>query len=165
MLASMTTNEGVRRPSAVVAARMRDARRRSGMSVPELAARCAAAGCPELTAASIHNLESRRPSAARAARPVNVDQLLCLAFALSVAPVNLLVPLDDDEPYQITPGVHERAGIARQWIRGHHPLPGTDRRVFYSQVPGGELERAEQLAKLADVSPDLFKVIAESEDA
>lgn len=56
----------------------------------------------------------------RGERKVDVDDLLALADALNVAPVDLLVPDDlaDDAPYGITPTVTTTAVRARAWIGG-----------------------------------------------
>lgn len=70
---------------------------------------------------------------------VTVDELLALAYVLNVAPVHLLVPIDDeDRPYAVVPASGARAGVVRQWIRGLVPLPSTDRRRFFSFVPERE---------------------------
>ncbi|MFF3326107.1 helix-turn-helix domain-containing protein [Streptomyces sp. NPDC002889] len=61
----------------------------------------------------------------RGERRVDVDDLLALAYALGVPPVDLLVPgdLTSSEPYSITPEVHTQAGPARAWIRGDAYVP------------------------------------------
>lgn len=65
----------------------------------------------------------------RGERRVDVDDLMALAYALGVPPVDLLVPGDlvSNEPYSITPEVHAQAGPARAWIRGDAWLPLPDR--------------------------------------
>jgi transcriptional regulator with XRE-family HTH domain len=61
----------------------------------------------------------------RGERRVDVDDLLALAYALGVPPVDLLVPGDlvSQDMYGITPEVHAHAGPARAWIRGDAYIP------------------------------------------
>jgi transcriptional regulator with XRE-family HTH domain len=126
--------------SDVVAARVRQVRKRRDLTTDQLAARCAELGEPELTTQALYKLEARRPGKLRP-RPVTVDELLTLAAALNVAPVHLLVPIDDfGESYRVTGEVSERAGYIREWIRGKLPLPGADPREFFSQVPRTEYD-------------------------
>jgi transcriptional regulator with XRE-family HTH domain len=160
--------------SDMVARRVREVRRRRGLSVAQLAQRCADVGVPELTAQALYNLEAgRADKRGRRRRAVTVDELLVLALALDVAPVHLLVPLDDDEvAYPVTPTRGEPAGEIRDWVRGAAALDGTDQRSFFSEVPehewqqvterthvhrGGQLDtvRERRLAELLAVRPDL----------
>ena len=128
-------------PSDITAARVRKVRAKRGLTVAELAERCAAAGFPELTVQALYNLEGRRSRTRRAARPVTVDELFALAKALQVAPVHLLVPPDtDDEPYSVTPEVTAPALHVRDWVRGYGLLPGDDRQLYLTEVPPGEFE-------------------------
>ncbi len=121
-------------PSDVVAARVREVRKRRDLTVAELAARCAAMGAPGLTDQALYRLEQRRPGKLHP-RPVTVDELLALAGALNVAPVSLLVPPDDiDEPYSVTATVTEPAADVRGWIRGELPLGDADPREFYAET-------------------------------
>jgi len=126
-------------PSDVVAARVREVRGKRDLTVAELAARCAELGAPELTAQALYKLEQRRPGKLRP-RPVTVDELLTLAVALNVAPVHLLVPVDDpDEEYPVIGGVLARRFGVRAWIRGIGPIdPDADPREFGAEVPRGE---------------------------
>src|SRR5690242_9621967 len=116
-------------PSDVVAARVRQVRKRRDLTTAQLAARCAELGAPDLTTQALYKLEGQRDVASRRPRPVTVDELLALALALNVAPVHLLVPPDESEaPYQITQTVTATSRFAaRGWIRGVVPLSG-DRR-------------------------------------
>jgi transcriptional regulator with XRE-family HTH domain len=127
--------------SDVVAARVRDVRAKRKLTVAELAARCAEMGAPGLTANALYKLEGRRNSPAeRRPRPVSVDELLALALALNVAPVHLLVPVDDpDAEYPVIGGVLSRRFGVRAWIRGIGPIdPDADPREFGAEVPLGE---------------------------
>lgn len=98
--------------SDVAALRIREARRKRGWNVQQLADRCRAADVPGLTAAVITNLETRR----RPGREITADELLALAWVLGVPPVQLLAPLDDRERLQIVPGVEKGPLDAIPWL-------------------------------------------------
>jgi transcriptional regulator with XRE-family HTH domain len=127
-------------PSDVVAGRVRQVRRKRGLTVAQLAQRCAELGMPGLTEQAIYNLEAgRADKQGRRRRSVSVDELLALAAALNCAPIHLLVPLDDETPYEITPKYAEPGWFVREWVRGGPwPLPGADVREFYSERPEHE---------------------------
>lgn len=77
---------------------------------------------------------------------VTLVEWLALARVLNVAPVHLLIepehpgsePVEAATPYQVTPNEAAPRAEARAWIRGMSSLPGTDLRVFYSEVPAEE---------------------------
>ncbi len=123
-------------PSDLIAERIRKLREDRGMTVAELAARCKAAGMPRLTAQVLYKLEGQRAN--RNPRPVAVDELLVLAFALDIAPVHLIAGLDDDEPLPVSPDWTVDAPGARKWIRGLVPLSGGDKKRFEANVPASE---------------------------
>jgi hypothetical protein len=125
-------------PSDVVAERVKAARK-GRFTVAQLAKRCAELGATGLTEQALYNIETGRPDKqGRRRRAVTVDELLALAYALSVAPVHLLIPIDDElQPFHHIPKTAVRAGRARAWVRGDDPL-STDRRVYFSQVPEHE---------------------------
>jgi len=77
-------------PSDVVAARVKQVRKRRALTVADLAARCAELGAPQLTAQALYKLEARRPGKLRP-RPVTVDELFILARALDVTVGELLI--------------------------------------------------------------------------
>ena len=134
----MTVSDGV-------AARIRQVRKRRDWSPADLAERCAALGAADLTENVIENIESRSARASKRPRPVTVDEMLALAAALNVAPVHLLVPVDDfGESYRITSGVSERADKVRHWIRGVLPLRDGDPREFFAEVPRTEYDWKQQ---------------------
>jgi hypothetical protein len=60
---------------------------------------------------------------------------------LDVAPVHLLVPLEDEQPYQVTPTRVEPAGVVRDLVRGAEALDGMDQRRFFSEVPEHEWQQ------------------------
>ena len=127
-----------------MAARIRQVRKRRGVSPADLAERCAALGAADLTENVIENIESRSARASKRPRPVTVDELLALAAALNVAPVHLLVPPDDyRKPYRLTSTVRETAVYVRHWIRGEIQLPGADPREYFGEVPLTEYKWAD----------------------
>jgi transcriptional regulator with XRE-family HTH domain len=129
-------------PSDVVAKRVREVRRRRGLTVAQLAQRCTELGMPGLTEQAIYNLEAgRADKRGRRRRAVTVDELVGLAHVLDVAPVHLLLPLDDTASYQVTATLSEPVPIAREWVRGYFPLAATDERIYFSSVPQSEWRR------------------------
>lgn len=76
----------------------------------------------------------------RGERRVDADDLLALAVALGVPPVDLVIPADlaDDAPYNVTPTDTAPAGRVREWIGGQDFLV----------EPNGPLELAEALRPL-----------------
>ncbi len=144
-------------PSDVVAARVRQVRTSRGLTVPQLAERCAAVGAPQLSVQAIYKIEGQRESATRSPRRVTVDELLALALALDVAPVHLVIPFGDDEPCALTAGVTEPAAEARPWFTGQNALKGTNRVAYYSFVPEREAERMRRIAEMVDVG-ELYEI-------
>ena len=114
----------------VIAAQVRKFRRAQDMSIRELSERCSELGAPGLTAASLSNIErGQAENARRGRRQVTVDELLVLAYALSVPPVALLLPLGDADRVAVIPGVEVHPHLALKWINGDVPTIGSDRRV------------------------------------
>ncbi|MGI8680998.1 MAG: helix-turn-helix domain-containing protein [Mycobacteriales bacterium] len=127
-------------PGQTIAARLQAVRKARGWSAREVAERCARAGMPELDRSTIANIELGRR------RRIGVDEWLVLAYVLGVAPVHLLVPLEEGF-YAFTPDVVSSSGPVRQWVRGNYPMvPFTngalemqaDRDSYRAQVPGDE---------------------------
>lgn len=70
---------------------------------------------------------------------VTAEEMLALAYVLSVAPVHLMVPLEDSAPYAPVPTLKRTvAGVVRAWIRGQRTIGATDARLFFSEVPEEE---------------------------
>ena len=112
---------------------MREIRDKRRWSAQRLAQEMTKAGIP-WDRSIVANLESGRRSF------VSVDELLGLAYVLQVAPVHLLVPLSSDEFYLVTPTSVVTSGRAREWVRGTHPLPSADPRLWASEQPAEEWE-------------------------
>lgn len=123
----------------MLASRLKVIRGRRGLTVQELAKLCVEQGASDLTATTIYNIESGRPDdSGKRRRRVTVEELMALATVLEVAPVHLLIPLDDNEAYEVTPGREVSAVVMRDFIRGVEPLDGMDFRRFFAEVPEKE---------------------------
>jgi transcriptional regulator with XRE-family HTH domain len=128
-------------PTAVIAKRVRELRARRGWSAQRLADELNAVGV-SWDRSIVANLENGRR------QTVSVEEWLALSYVLDVAPINLLVPVRDNRSFAVVPepridDEHARDGVvlagdARQWVVGKEPLPGTDLRVYYSEVPETE---------------------------
>ncbi len=122
----------------MIAERVKAVRAARGLTGAQLAQKMTETGL-KWDRSVVANLENGRRST------VSVEELLALAFVLEVAPVHLIVPLDDDGWLAVTPDVSTTNPLARAWIRGAEALPWTDERRFYSEVPESEFtRRAEQ---------------------
>ncbi|WP_328410343.1 helix-turn-helix domain-containing protein [Nocardia sp. NBC_00403] len=111
-------------------------RKKQGWTADELATECERLGMPSLNRSVIANIESGRR------KYVSIDELCCLAFALDVAPVHLLIPIGDEEVdfYSATPQAMLPIRKARQWVRGEWVPPGRDPRLYFANVPAEEFE-------------------------
>lgn len=117
--------------TGIIASQVKQMRTRRGWSAQQLADAMKATGVPWERMVVTKFETGRRQS-------LTVEELLALAFVLEVAPVHLLVPIDADGEYPVTPTVSAATDRVRAWIRGQLPIPGMDPRVFYSNVPPGE---------------------------
>src|SRR5947207_8943095 len=97
----------------VVAQNVRRIREGQRLTYVGLAERLTEAGRP-IAVLGLRRIE-------RGERRIDIDDLLALAVALRVAPVDLLVPNSarDDELYSVTPKRPITAAGARHWIAGH----------------------------------------------
>lgn len=127
-------------PVAAIAQRVKDARNRKGMTAQELADRLKAGGL-SWDRGTVTKLETGRR------QNVSVVEWLALARALDVAPIHLLVPLEDGGSYQVTPNESAKTARARYWIRGLVPLGRTDMRIFKTEVPVAELKAWDEEGK------------------
>lgn len=142
--------------SDVVAERVRDVRKRRGLTASQLAERCAEIGAPELTAQALSNIETgRRVKDGPRRRYITIDEVLALALALDVAPVHLVVPPDaaDEDEYQITPTSAVSVRDVRAWFRGYYPVLGRSVRDFHGEVPESEYGLV-QLAPQSRTDPE-----------
>ncbi|MDK1348010.1 helix-turn-helix transcriptional regulator [Streptomyces sp. 378] len=128
-----------------MAERVREVRRKQGMTAAQLAEVCANLGYPELTTQALSNIESgRRDKDGRRRRYVTVDELIGLARALEVAPVYLLIPPLPSPDQPLPDDAAEANALTHVWqafIKGERPLPGMDPQRFLSEVPREEFTR------------------------
>ncbi|MFF4270150.1 helix-turn-helix domain-containing protein [Streptomyces sp. NPDC001536] len=134
--------------SDIAAERIREVRRKRGLTAAELAQRCADIGAPEITAQSVSNIETgRRDKDGRRRRFVTVDELVALAVALEVAPVHLLSrPMPpEDLPFPAAwkgdPNAEGLALVWRNFIKGEQALPGMDARSYMTEAPEEDFTR------------------------
>lgn len=130
------------RASAVVAAQVKDLRRRRGLSATVFAQRCAELGASGMTVNVLANIETGR-------RKVTVDELLVFALVLDVAPVHLLAPATP-VVVAVTDEVRVEAATATQWMVGRQPLPFSDGGRYL----GYALERSRPPADPRPTDPD-----------
>jgi transcriptional regulator with XRE-family HTH domain len=108
---TVTLDDWQRRVTRVVAREIRRYRDERGMSAQQLADRTAELGI-EVPRSVLANLESGRRET------VAVSELLVLAAALQVAPVDLLCPVGFDEQIEILPGRMVDPLSASRWVVG-----------------------------------------------
>jgi transcriptional regulator with XRE-family HTH domain len=134
MLLHVASADSALTPAQIFGRRVREARDERGLSQAELAKRA------HVERWTINRLEK----GGGGRKDVTLREVFEIAAALNVAPVHLLVPLDDEEPVEIVPGNDDERRVlparkARAWIRGERVLPGADPRAFARQVPESEL--------------------------
>lgn len=115
--------------SDLIGGRVRDARRREGLSVDQLAQRCADVGLPQLSPTALYLIEGggRGKSGTRPRRRITVEELLGVAYALGVSPLTLLLP-EENSSYPVTPDALASARAVYEWFVGERlaPLPAPD---------------------------------------
>lgn len=119
-------------PVQAVAARVSELRKRKDMTAAEVGRRMTDDHGLKWDRFTVANLESGKRQS------VTLTEWLALARVLDVSPLHLLVPLEEVE-FNVTPKESVPASRARAWLRGVEPLPGTDQRIFRSEVPLDEL--------------------------
>jgi transcriptional regulator with XRE-family HTH domain len=118
----------LRGPALVITQQMRELRRAREWSAQRLGDEMTAAGVP-WDRAIIANLESGRR------RTITIDEWLTLAAVLGVAPLHLLVPVDDAADFPATPQTTLPADVARAWITGDDPCGLADGRWWARHRP------------------------------
>ncbi|MEU2975975.1 helix-turn-helix transcriptional regulator [Streptomyces hirsutus] len=138
----------------MVAERVREVRKKQGLTAAQLAQHCAERGYPELTTQALSNIESgRRDKDGRRRRFVTVDELMTLALVLEVAPVYLLIPPLPSPEQPLPDDAAELSTVTHVWqgfIKGERPLPGMDPQRFLSEVPREEFTRL--MHRMAEVN-------------
>lgn len=134
----MTKQSNRLTPSDVVGVRIREVRRRRGWTAANLAERCAEIGAAEITASVVNDLETGRRDkrTGRRRRNVSVDEVLALAYALDVAPVQLVVPLDGRTPLQVTSEIEAGSLDAFIWVTGEQGPNDPRRRGRWAETIG-----------------------------
>jgi len=132
----MDHTEGATDPVSNISARVRELRTRKGWTGAELGKRMTARGI-RWDRSIVANLENGRRAT------VSVSELLALARVFDVAPLHLLVPVQE-RAFRVTEDEVYSTERVRAWIRGQTPLPGTDERMFRSEVPLDELPKPAQ---------------------
>lgn len=108
-----------------IAAQIRAYRLKRGWSVRHLAEECARHGAPQLTQASLENVErGQDPNAKRKPREVSVEELLTLAYVLNARPADLMFK-SSFRRVQVTPQITAHPYIAWSWLTGHVPYMAT----------------------------------------
>ena len=101
-----------------VASRVREVRHRRGLTQAALGrlAGIDASAISKIEAAADEERETPR-------RGVSVEDLLALAYALNVSPLDLMLPNDDLEKVALAPGAEWEAHLVRSWVTGDLNLP------------------------------------------
>lgn len=108
----------------VIASQVRKYRLLKNWSVKRLAEECERLGAPQLTAASLANIErGQDETAKRAGRRVLVEELTVLARALQVPPIMLLFPLGLEQTTKPLPKDEQSTWAAVQWFMGAAAYP------------------------------------------
>ena len=107
--------------NATIAAQIRAHRLKLEWSVRQLADECAKHGAPQLTEASLGNIErGQDPNAKRKPREVTVEEMLILAYVLRAKPAELMFK-PSDPAIEVAPGVVVRPYVAWSWLMGWVP--------------------------------------------
>src|SRR5581483_5246823 len=118
-------------PDRTTANQVQTLRQRQRLSQRQLAERLSELGAP-FTQAAVARLESGRT------RNLSISDLFALAAALNVAPVHLLANSFDQNDVPIVGQTKLSPRHARDWIRGHRPLPDSDEHAYAEQVAAEE---------------------------
>jgi transcriptional regulator with XRE-family HTH domain len=114
-------------PTATIARQVRELRNARGWSGQRLAQEMTEQGI-DWDRSIVANLENGRR------RTVSVEEWLALARVLGVAPVHLLLPIEEDGEFAVTPRAIEQLAEARAWVRGYRALAG-DSTWFHRHRP------------------------------
>ena len=142
-----------KRPSQIAAQRIKELRNHHNWSQRQLADRITELGSP-IDRVAIAELEGGD-------RRLQLDEMFVFAFALDITPINLVLPIEDED-VQITARTTPATATLRRWFVGEQPLGrpdgGQDPRTYFSQVP-----KREFLARIEAVEPKQFvRELAES---
>jgi transcriptional regulator with XRE-family HTH domain len=113
---------------ACIARNVESIRKERALTQAQLANVLREQGTP-IDRASLSKIE--RPSG----RKITVDELLALAIALEVAPINLTAPWEIDDEVELPDGSVVDGLSVRRWLRGYQPLPGRDPQPYFEKAP------------------------------
>lgn len=102
-------------PATIAARRIRAVREQRGLTIKQLAARCAEIGAADLTVVVLQRMETH-------GRNISVNDIFAVAYALNVSPFVLFMPTQDVE-MKITWDVTAWAHDVSSWWMGHQPRP------------------------------------------
>jgi transcriptional regulator with XRE-family HTH domain len=116
----MVTKVEHQRPGQVFAARVKEARQENGWTQQQLVDRLAELGY-RISRPTLLRIEGGGTRSEKA----TLQELLALAAALGVHPLDLLAPSDDAQAVAITPRLVFAAPLAHEWLQGSLLLPMT----------------------------------------
>jgi transcriptional regulator with XRE-family HTH domain len=140
----MSDDEPVHPIRAVIAENLRRIRKMRGLTVRQLSHRLGQLGV-EMLPTTVSECEQVRPDNSRTARKISVDDLLSLAVALNVSPIDLLTPIEGS--VSIAPDVEPLPGFALEdWLRGDEPWPPNADRAAFIAPASDRRQRRDQAA-------------------
>jgi transcriptional regulator with XRE-family HTH domain len=136
--ATPKTRRTVQTLDSVIAQQIKALRHKRGTSQQELAKRI------RETQSTVARIESGR-------RAITVEELLRIAAALDVAPVELLAGSFEPADVPVLGQLRLSPREARRWIRGDSPIPNSDEQAYFENTSAEvALERRELLAEIMD---------------
>lgn len=111
----MTPTQWPAELTARIARALREARKAAGLTMGDVARRCAERGLAEITEHSLKNLETGRKSS------LAIADFLVLADVLGVPPVTLLFPLGTSATVEVLPARQVSTWDALSWFTGEVP--------------------------------------------
>ena len=119
---------------------LRAVRKQRGWTQQKLAERLGENGLP-MDRATIAKIEQGGTRATN----LPLEDLLALAVALGVNPIELFVPREDSQILKV--GQTNIGSVqARSWLRQREPLREADSKVYWREVPDDEWQRIVELA-------------------
>jgi len=152
--AVLNSHEGadMKTPDQTTRERIRELRKRHGWSQQDLADELNRIGA-QTDRAAVAKVELGK-------RGLSLDEMLRFALVLDVAPVHLIVPVDDEERLMLGSNFIDcTPAELRAWIRGQRPFhPVQNARTYFSEVPEREFNErvAEAWGKATETPPELM---------
>ncbi|WHM37561.1 helix-turn-helix transcriptional regulator [Streptomyces sp. BPTC-684] len=157
--------------SDLVADQIRMHRTRLGLNREQLAEECARIGAPELTYATITNIETgRRDKSGKRRREVTVDELMTFAYALGVPPLLLALPLGSVDRVPSPTrwgGLHPH--YAWRWVTGEEPPASRDERgriiADSTKIGGGDGPGRMEVWRQVSVPTEVYRSLQAAQAA